>query len=126
MARTQLSYSPLTGNGAAAASPTSVDVANGMSLIGTGGWNGGAQPERTILIVSNTDTSARVITIKAGTPLLGAGAFPDNALSIPASSTRYLGPFESARIMQADGTVSIDFASGFTGTITALLFPRGI
>lgn len=119
MARTTLSYTSLVGNNATAATPTNVDVANGMTIAQ-------ANTEHTILVVSNTDASARNLTISQGDPVGGSGQYPALVVSVPATATRYVGPFESARYKQRDGSLSLDFAAGFTGTVTALLTPRGI
>lgn len=118
MPRTALNYSALAANGAVAASPAAVDVANGHVI----SW---AEPERTILVVANTDASARTITVLTSDAGAG-GSSPSLAVSVPASSTRHLGPFESARYQRRDGSVWIDYGSGFTGTVTALLIPRGV
>lgn len=119
MARSALSPSALTANGAVAAAGTAVDVANGMRIASS-------RPEMTVLVVSNTHDASHNITIAAGDPVTGLGYQAALVAAVPAESVRYVGPFESARYKQADGSLSIDFASGFTGTITALLIPRGV
>lgn len=83
----------------------------------------GVSPEHLILLVSNTTAGALNVTLKAGNRFQGGAG--DLALSVPAApGMAWLGPFASARILQSDGSLSIDFATGFTGTIKALKFPR--
>ena len=77
-----------------------------------------AKPERTILRVTNTNGSDRVVTIKAGDnpPALAAG-LGDLAVTVAATTgVQWLGPFESGRFLQADGSMEIDIAASMAGT----------
>lgn len=47
----------------------------------------------------------------------------DLVVAVPASSTQVITLSESARFTQADGSLSIDFAAGFTGTVWVLAAP---
>lgn len=98
--------------------PAGTTLAASMSIAG-------ALPERTLLRVVNTDgTTAVTFTIKAGDapPALAAGQ-GDRAYTVAVSSTVWIGPFDSSRLMQSDGTLSIT-SSATTGTVTAFLMPR--
>lgn len=121
MATTQLSYTNLTANGGVA-DPTGTTLVaaptNDMQLKD-------AFPELTVLRVKNTDgASALTITVKAGDypPALAAGQ-GDLAVSVAFGTTRYIGPFESGRFVQSDGSLMIT-SSTTTGTIAALKVPR--
>lgn len=102
-----------------AAIPATIDIANGMQLAA-------ATPESTVLLITNTDTSPHNVTLAAGDPVLGAGMAVDQVFAIPASSSRYIGPLTSSRCTQKDGSMTLTFVAGHTGTVTALLNPRGI
>ena len=121
MARTAVPYSNLVANSnLAQPAGTTIDQSNGMYIAA-------ARPELTILRVANTNGTDRVVTIKAGDnpPALAAGQ-GDLAVTVAATSgVQFIGPFESGRFIQADGTMEIDFAASFAGTITALKVPRG-
>lgn len=63
----------------------------------------------TLILIQNTDSSnAETVTIKAPTnPCMGAGSgFPDKAVSVAKSSIAAC-MIESARYMNADGTIKI-------------------
>jgi len=98
--------------------------------------------DRLILLVLNTNSTGRTITIRASTSdggLTKQGAGTSSPISPPAfesgkgdltfaamnatTGIGIFGPFEVARFIQPDGTISIDY-SGATGYIAALLLPR--
>lgn len=121
MATTQLAYSNLVPNGnltqpagtALVAAPT-----NNMQLAD-------AFPELTVLRVTNSDDdTALTITVKAGDhpPALAAGQ-GDLTVSVAFGATQFLGPFESGRFVQNDGSMLIE-STTTTGTIAALRIPR--
>lgn len=124
MARTAITPLPLVRNAGEAKTQANIDQANGMTIAN-------ATPEKTILRVSNTGTAGNAI-VRAGTPGAPFGV-PDAAwqrssgdvtTSVAATTgVSYFGPFDSARVLQADGSMSIDFASGVAGTIEAVLLP---
>lgn len=121
MARTVVPYSTLVANSNLSnPAGTTIDQANGMYIAA-------AKPELTVLRVANTNGSDRVVTIKAGDspPALAAGQ-GDLAVTVTATTgVQFIGPFESGRFIQADGTMEVDFAASFAGTITAFRVPRG-
>lgn len=65
--------------------------------------------------VKNTAVADKTFTVKKGTY---PRAFADKVVTVPATSgDQILLIKDSARYKQADGSIQIDFASGFTGTI---------
>jgi len=86
----------------------------------------GVPLEELVLRFANTNGSDRVATIKAGDnpPALRAGQ-GDIAITVPATTgVMWAGPFESGRFAQADGSLEIDLATSFAGTVTAFRIPR--
>lgn len=152
-ARTTLTPKVLTTNGGIVnmlndgTNFTAVDNTNGMSVpITTTGIPAGGNLDRLILLVLNTNGTGRTITIRGatsdgGAAKTGAGSGSGAAFTYPAfeggkgdltssamtatTGLGVFGPFEVARFLQPDGTMSIDF-SGATGFIAALLLPRSI
>lgn len=117
MARTNIAVTTLTPAGVSLAT-TAIDQSNGMRVP--------ANPTKnyTVLQVTNTDTSPHTVTVRAGDRVLGTVALPDLLSSVPASSTRWIGPFESNRVTQNDGTIWVDFQAGHSGQIAAVRIPR--
>lgn len=121
MATTQLSYSDLVPNSnllqpagtTLVAAPT-----NDMQLAD-------AFPELTVLRVSNTDAGTDLdITVKAGDspPALAAGQ-GDLVVTVAFGTVQFIGPFESGRFVQSDGSMMIE-SETTTGAITVLRVPR--
>src|SRR5260221_480507 len=52
----------------------------------------------------------------------GLGDFTSGNLTA-STGTAFIGPFDSARFVQSDGSVSVDFAASMTGTIWAVIVP---
>jgi hypothetical protein len=77
----------------------------------------------TFLQIDNTSDVARSVTLRAGVNASAATA-ADLTLTVAAGETAFLGPFESAAFVQADGDLYVDFESGFTGTVRAIQAPR--
>ncbi len=119
MARTSIAPTNLLANNAVAPTSTAIDIVNGMTL-------SAAQAPHVIVLVTNTDVSAHNVSLRAGDPIQGLGTWPDLVVSVPASGSRYFGPFDSARYSQKDAAMYFDFTAGHTGTVTALLVPRGV
>ncbi|MER5892393.1 hypothetical protein [Streptomyces sp. NPDC001876] len=121
MARTTVPYSALLPNADLAdpaGTATNAGVGNGHTIAK-------AVPELTVLRVVAGATGGNV-TIKAGAnpPAIAAGQ-GDLVVAVANSATRWLGPFESGRFLQSDGTLLVDIATGFVaGTITAFRIPR--
>lgn len=121
MARTAVPYSNLLPNADIAdpaGTATNAGVGNGHTIAK-------AVPELTVLRVVAGSTGGNV-TIKAGAnpPALAAGQ-GDLVVAVANSATRWIGPLESGRFLQADGSLLVDIATGFVaGTITAFRVPR--
>lgn len=122
MATTQVPYSNLVANSSLAQpAGTTLVVAptNNLQI-------SDAVPEYTLLRVANTGAE-QDITIKAGDnpPALAAGQ-GDLVVTVPATTgVRFIGPFESGRFIQSDGSMLIE-AETVDGTITALRIPRSV
>jgi hypothetical protein len=127
MARTNLPTHSLVPNGAIAApAGTAIDATNGMNIVfPTTGIPAGPNGADLFLIVNNTYTAAENVTIDAGVnpPAFrnGIGAL---VVSVGASGTEYIGPFDTARFAQSDGSLNLDFGAAMTGTVTAIIMPR--
>ena len=74
---------------------------------------------------TQTDATARVATIKAGTypPALSSGQ-GDITQSMAQNAVYNVAGLESARFLQDDGTLHIDLAASFAGTVRAYRVPR--
>lgn len=124
MARTAVVPRALTKNSGlnGATGATTIDstlVTNGVTIAN-------ARPERLLLRVANTEGSTNTVTVKAGAnpPALRAGG-GDLVTTVAATSgVQFIGPLESDKYLQADGSLSIDFETGMTGSIDALYWPR--
>lgn len=94
-------------------------VTNGVSVTG-------AIPEQTLIRVTNTEGSTNTVTVQSGAvPPALAGGLGDLVVTVAATTgVQYIGPFESGRFMQADGSLWLDFESGMTGSIDILTVPR--
>lgn len=122
MATTDIAYTEPTPNGATGveldtetlvAAPT-----NDMRIVD-------ALLEQTVLVVANSSEDTDLdLTVKAGDnpPAIAAG-LGDLVVTVPFGDTLYIGPFESGRFLQGDGSVMIE-AEATTGTIGALLVSR--
>lgn len=121
MARTAVSYSAWVANSNLAdPAGTSLDITNDHVI-------NAAKPELTVLRVTNTHGSSHVVTIKAGDypPALAAGQGDLTVTVAATTGVQWIGPFESGRFLQSNGTMEIDIEAAHTGTITAFLLPRG-
>lgn len=129
MARTAVAYSPLTYNAATTdASLTAVALNPGVGaghVLPAAGPSAQAIPELTVLRVV-VGTTGGAITVKAGTqPLAIASGQGDLVTTVAASATVWIGPFDSGRFLQADGSMLVDVAAAVVpGTITAFKVPR--
>lgn len=88
----------------------------------------GATLEEYLFKFSHTASSTKTATVKGGAnPPANASLDLTVTCTGDGSTTPVVvivGPISSARFVQADGTVNIDYASGFTGTIEAIRIPR--
>ncbi|MEV5611503.1 hypothetical protein [Streptomyces sp. NPDC052225] len=123
MPRTPIPYTPLAANAPTAApAGTAIDA----TLVTNGAALNDAGPDQTVLRVTNTAGNTKTFTVKAGDS--GAAAWMAGqgglTVSVAAGGDVFVGPLDSARFNQRGGQVHIDFASGFTGAITALRVPK--
>lgn len=122
MARTAVAYSALVANSNLSdPAGTTLDATNDHVI-------NAAQPENTILRVTNTNGTDRIITIVAGPnpPALAAGLGNLDVTVAATSGVQWIGPFESGRFLQADGTMLINVVTSHTGTITAFKTTRRV
>lgn len=113
---TALSANALNTNPAGTAiSPTNGAVINAVKA-----------GDRVLVRVTNTNGTNRVVTFKAGVnppaPRKGIG---DLALTVPATTGDILVALETARFLQADGTINVDFGASMAGIISAVRLPKG-
>ncbi len=123
MATTDVAYSNLVAN-SSLAQPAGTNLVaaptNNMRIVD-------AVPEYTVLRVTNTDDDTDLdITVKAGDnpPALAAGQ-GDLVVTVAFGTVRVIGPFESGRFLQSDGSMLIE-SETTTGAITALRIPRSV
>jgi hypothetical protein len=122
-----------------------IDQVNGMTLpIATTGIPAAASFDRLVLYVTNTFAGVATVTVRRGTnvqPNAGVNAgytgLDPNAPAFEAgkgdlvtgnltasTGNAFIGPFDIARFIQSDGSISIDFSASMTGLIWAILSPR--
>lgn len=122
MARTAIHVTTLTAN-TAVADPTDTvaDTTNDHVLTPPTG----ACLEEIVLRITQTDASARVATIKAGdNPPADMAGQGDLTKSMAQNEVWWVGPLTSARFLQSDGTVNVDLAASFAGSIEGFYIPR--
>jgi len=118
----------------------SVALGSGTSIAGL--VSGGAYvadppgPNKVFLLVDNTYSAAENVTVRAGgngttasggtNPGVPFDSAPVGDLVVSCTNGAYtlIGPFTSDRYTQADGSLSIDFASALTGTIWVIQNPE--
>jgi hypothetical protein len=124
MARTAITPRALVRNGnlTGATGATTVDA----TLVTNGVVIANARPEQMLIRTTHTDGTAHDIIIRSGDspPSLRAGQ-GDLTLEVAATTgVQYLGPFESDKYLQDDGSMHIDFETGYVGTIDVLTIPK--
>ncbi|MDX3183494.1 hypothetical protein ACN6LF_001858 [[Kitasatospora] papulosa] len=123
MPRTAVPYTQFVPNGSLAdPAGTTID----STLVTNGVVINNADPERTLIRVTNTAGTDKVVTVKAGTGTQSwMGGQGDSATTVAATSGKqFIGPFTSARFQQKGTKLFVDFASGTTGTITVFKLPK--
>jgi hypothetical protein len=130
MARTNLPLTNLVANGGLTdPAGTAIDQANGMNVaIPTTAIPSGPHLDKLVLRVANTAGAAKNTIVRAGAnPPSFRASVGDLTVQVPATTgVKWLGPFEIARFMQADGSLNIDWESGATGTVTAFMSPGSV
>ena len=152
MARTTLTPNTLTPNSALLNNAgTAIDAANGMTIpLTSTGFPAPPGPDTLVLYVQNTTASTKTVTVRAGAnsgtlasggqagttsnpftgvdpnaPAFRAGLGDLTTGNLTATTgTAFIGPFDVSRFAQTDGSVAVDFTSGMTGTIWAILLPK--
>lgn len=124
MARTALTVTTLTAGAAVAdvlaSAGVAIDATNHHVLATA------APLDSYIIRINNTTGSTKVATIKAGAnPPADASGQGDLAVSCTTGQVKFVGPLESARFLQADGSVNVDIETGMTGFIQVFRVPRG-
>lgn len=121
MSRTAVAYSNLVANGGLT-QPAGTAVVAGA---GNGGQVAGAKPELTILRCANASGAPGTATVLAGTQPLAIASGQGNAtaFTIADGASGELGPFESGRFLQSDGSLIVETSVAMT--VTAFLVPRG-
>ena len=121
MARDAVTITELT-SGTAATNPagTAINTTNGAVI------NGAKDTSRLLIRITNTNGSDRVATIKAGdNPPAVRKGLGDLAITVPATSGDKIVVVESARFLQDDGSIQIDFGASMAGVVSAVRLPKG-
>lgn len=128
MARAALAYSNLVPNSNLADPAGVATVAgagNGLQVpsVPSAGAVVTSKPELTLLRVSNASGGSGTVTVKAGAqPLAIAAGLGDLVVTVANSTTQWVGPFESGRFVQNDGSLIVE--SSVVMTVTAIKVPR--
>lgn len=127
MARTNLPLSTLVPNGVIdIPAGTTIDQTNGMNIqLPTTAIPAAPNADNLFLYVATTNGADKTVTIRAGAnPPAFRSSIGDLVVTAhTASGGGIVGPLESARFAQADGSINIDFAASITGKITAFMRP---
>lgn len=118
MARGTIIPTTLLTNGGTVSAGIAVDQANGQAIAATG-------LTRNIII--------QVLASAVGTLIVRAGAYPpafraqqgDISVPIANAATTFV-TVESARVVQLDGSINLDYSAGFTGTLTVYRLPNDL
>jgi hypothetical protein len=132
MTATNLPLTTLVPNGSLdIPAGTAIDQSNGMTIaLPATAIPAAPNIDHLFLFVATTNGADKTVTVKAG---VGGGATPGPAFrsglgdltvtAHAASGGCVIGPLESARFAQTDGSVLLAFQSGIAGTITAFIMP---
>lgn len=126
MARVALPYSNLTPN-ADILDPTGVatvaGAGNGLQIPDISPNRRQSLPELTLLRVNNASGGSGTISLLASTnPPNVAGGLGNLTTTVANAATRWIGPFESNRFIQGDGSLILE--SSVVMTVTAFKVPR--
>lgn len=124
MARTAAPYNTLIANG------NLVDPAGVSSVAGAGNGvqvpattGGGSSPELTVLRVANASGGSGTISVLPGAlPLAIASGQGALVVTVANTTTQWVGPFESGRFIQNDGSLIAETSVAMT--VTAFKVPR--
>lgn len=119
MARTAVPYSNLLPN-AGLADPAGTAV---VAAAGNGGQVANAFPELTVFRVSNASGGSGTATLLAGSqPVAIASGQGPLTVTVANSATQWIGPVESGRFVQNDGSLILETSVAMT--VTAFRVPR--
>jgi len=129
MSRTTLSYTIWTENNVTnLPSGTNADASNGMNIpvpkVSTPGATDAI--DRLMLYVSNGDSADHTVTVRGGTGTAASTRGGTGDLAVTVSHTAgggWIGPLETNRFAQNDGSVNVDFSSATSSQITAYMWP---
>lgn len=121
MARTAVTVAVLSKTGGTTPAGTTADTTNDH-VVNLGGY----PLEEFVFRFTNTNGSDRVATIVAGdSPPAFSSGQGNLDITVPATSgDMTVAGLESARFMQDDGTILIDLAASYAGTVAAMRVPR--
>ena len=122
MARDSVAITGLTlSGGVAEPGGTAIVPANGASI------PAGGDTRKLVIRVTNTHGSDHTVTIRAGVnPPAFRQGIGDAEVTVAASTgVQYL-TVESARFIQSDGSVHLDFDTGMTGKVMAFRLPDAL
>lgn len=122
MARTVLTPAAGVTNGGV--TPSSTAIAGIVSAGGAVIAN--ANPEKLVIRVANTHSSDHPVTVVAGDSLYPAirSGLGDLAIVVPATSgIKEIVGLESARFLQSDGSLLLNFDASMTGTVEVTYLP---
>lgn len=124
MARTAVT--PAAGARNAGVAPTSTTI--NSTLVTNGVTMAVQKPEKLVIRVTNSDTNPHNLIVRAAPDVPGnSGAWMagqgDLTIAVAASAVAEVVELDSARFSQSDGSLSVDFSSGFTGTLETVLRP---
>lgn len=113
MARATLTPSALAANSSIAdPAGTANVVANGLSIPGNSRYN-----PSLFLRVSNASGGSGTVTVKAGTqPSAISSGQGDLVVTVATGAAAWVGPFDSSRFQQSDGSISVDTSVVMTVT----------
>lgn len=128
MPRVALPYQNLVGNGGFA-DPTGVatvaGAGNGLQIPDISPNRRQSVPEQTILRVSNASGGSGTISLLPATnPPNVAGGQGALVETVGNAATRWLGPFESNRFIQSDGSLILE--TSVVMTVTAFRVPAAV
>ena len=87
----------------------------------------GGNTQNLFLRITNTHGSDHTVTIKAGdNPPAFRSGLGDLTVTVPATSGDVLIPLESARFVQSDGTIEVDFETDHAGKAYAVRLPGSV
>jgi hypothetical protein len=127
MAAVACAYNNLIPNGAVAdvglvTAAAVAGVGNGVKIPSITPGSIRSFPELTLLRVVNGATPGNAV-VKAGpNPPALAGGQGDLTVAVAASATQWIGPFESGRFLQSDGSMVVETTQAMT--VTAFKVPR--